>query len=142
MKPHVLISAAAIVTGVLSLGAAVEADETCTQMARSTARLLARQYCETIKDAYADQIVFRPMPGEADGGRGFPEPSPAPRCTRTHTLICKRLMDELVTQDRQCTRLYHRSFSFRFDDGTRSDSRSYYEELQRDGCKLHSVSRE
>jgi hypothetical protein len=139
MKQHVYVAAAALVVGILGIGSDVTAEETCTEIARDTARLLAQQYCETVKDAYADQVVIEPgFSAELQDSSGRLESE----CTRTHSLICKQRMADLVNKDSECRRLYKKGFDFELKDeftgDTEStDSKSYYAQLQREGCKLH-----
>jgi hypothetical protein len=146
MKQHVFAAAAAIVLGLLGHSSDAKA-ESCTELANNTARALVQQYCEDVKDAHADQVVIMPPPVEADvvfmqpGARGF-SVELGRKCTRTHSLICKQRMADLVGRDQQCNQLLHQSFSFDIKDeftGTSqsTDSMSYYQTLQLDGCRLH-----
>lgn len=147
MKPFAYTTAAVIVFGILGITSDVTA-ETCTEIAHTTARLLAEQYCEEVKDAYADQVVITPGGGE-ETVVGPSAVGPSERlereCTRTHSLICKTRMAELVGKDKECRRLYNKGFNFELKDEFTehtepTDSKSYYRRLQLEGCKLHESS--
>lgn len=146
MKQHVYAAAAAIVLGLLGLSSDVKA-ASCTDLANDTARALVVQYCEEVKDAYVDQLVILPPRLGAGSGHMGEEAAMVSeqmerQCTRTHSLICKQRMADLVGKDKQCSQLLHKGFSFQIKDeftGTSesTDSMSYYKTLQLEGCRLH-----
>ncbi|WP_437534066.1 hypothetical protein WME79_08205 [Sorangium sp. So ce726] len=133
MTRILLAASAAAALGVLSLSADTMA-QSCSQTALDTARALAQQYCETVKDADVDRLVIRPFTALA-----FRMPM---ECTRTHSLICKQHMANLVSSDSWCSRLYREAFNFTMKDGFTGkeepqNSQNYYHQLQLEGCRLH-----
>jgi hypothetical protein len=123
-----------IIATMLALALSANASTSCAEIADSTARSLATQFCETVKDAYASEVVVVPrfsagVEGSIGGASG---------CTRTHTMICKRTFARLVEQDFECRRLFRKDFSFDLG-GKRTSSQEYYTRLQREGCQLHTV---
>ncbi|WP_437738588.1 hypothetical protein [Sorangium sp. So ce1335] len=135
MKPSLFAASTVAVLGVLSIGADARA-QSCSETALDTARALATQYCETVKDADVDRVVIRPAL-EMKAVMTL-----LPACTRTHSLICKQHMASLVSQDPWCVHLYEEEFYFTFkDEFTGSElntsSQYLYDQLQWEGCKLH-----
>ena len=140
MKKSTLAISGIVILGTLGVGSDVEA-QNCTRLAETTARALANQYCEIVKDADADRLVIEPHSGGPGSGERAIEIL-VPECTRTHSLICKDRMATLVGEDEYCKRLYDEGFNFQFkDDFTgevrASNSRTLYGTLQRAGCRLH-----
>ena len=150
MKQHLFAAVAAVVAiAVLGFpGPSAEArEESCTELAENTASALVDQYCEAVKDADADRVVILPAPKfnapvymapTAEGYSGKLQR----QCTRTHSLICKQRMADMVGDDRRCVRLLHEGFDFEIKDEfggapIRTDSLSYYKTLQLEGCHLH-----
>lgn len=125
----------AIAVGILG-GASVAKAQSCSQDALEIARALAQEYCRVVRDAADD--------GEARRSHQARAIRWSSECTRAHSAICRNHMWSRVSRNRSCARLYRRNFDFTLVDefGGRdeeTDSKSYYEDLMLDGCRLHDV---